>query len=123
MVLKMLDTMNFKPANSDGSGTCVAGSTYAFDIARADDGTTWVDENFNPIVINDSPNIVYYFGTTDSAQAAAKGVSLHQIGPLTALTVPGQSTLVMDFTDRVYIQNDNGVNRCWLDSPNEMEFK
>jgi hypothetical protein len=122
MVIKLLDTMNFKPAES-GGGVCIAGSTYAYDIARGDDTAVWVDQNFHPITINDSPNIVYFFATTDPSAAEANHVSPNQDTLLTApLVSPGQVTLAIDFTDMVYIQNVGGINKCWLDKP-QMAFK
>ena len=118
MVIKMLDTMNFKPAQTTGT-TCVAGNTYTFDIAFGQE--SWVDKDFHPIVTDANPNTVYLFATTDGTKTAAEGVDGGQTIPLTqAMVSPGQVTLVMDFTDRVYFDTSKGL--CWLDSPT-MAFK
>ena len=125
MVIKMLDTMKFKPALSDGTGICVAGNEYTFDIARGQDepaNLPWVDNNFNAITTDANPNIVYLFATTDPTKTLAKHVSIDQTIPLTsAMVSPGQTTLVMDFTNRVYVDTYHGT-QCWLDSPT-MAFK
>ncbi|MEI6079806.1 MAG: hypothetical protein WCQ53_04110 [bacterium] len=113
MVIKMLDTMNFKPEMNAGTA-CAAGTAYPFDIAKGQDGV-WVDKDFVPITTDNAANIVYLFATTDGTKTAAKGVNSGQTIPLTsALLVPGKITLVMDFTNRVYIETGNV---CWLDSP------
>ncbi len=123
MVIKLSDTMDFKPDVTDATETCVEGETYTYDIARGDDGETWVDENFNPITIDDSNNTVYIFATTDQAAPEANGVTPHQIISLTdPLEVPGNITLVLDFTNRVFIFDPITAPRCWLDTPT-MAFK
>jgi len=57
MVIKMLDTMHFKPAQNGGT-ECVAGTEYPFDIARGQGGV-WVDTDFKSITVDAGPNTVY----------------------------------------------------------------
>jgi hypothetical protein len=125
MVLKISDTMTFIPAQSGGT-YCVAGTPYTFNVAINDPNLPLVDNNFNPIVIDAGPSAIYIFATTDNTKTAAKNVSIDQTIPLTAAMVsPGQVTLVMDFTNRVYVQPaQQGIptTQCWLDSPT-MSFK
>ncbi len=118
IVIKLSDNMNFKPAQSDGTGICVAGTTYTYDIARGDGEETWVDQNFVPITIDGNENTVYFFASTDIAAAEAKGVSPYQITELLSpLVSPGQVTMALDFTDMVFITEVAGVQKCWLDMP------
>jgi len=116
VMMKMSDVLNMKPGATFGA--CVAGTNYSGDIYRAGE-TDWVDQNLTPIVGTGTDEVpsddhVTIFMTRDTAAAMARGISNHQVIPLTSsLVVPGQTTFRMDASHAVAT---DGV-QCGIEPP------
>ncbi len=116
VMMKMSDVLNMKPGTTFGG--CVAGTNYAGDIYRAGE-TDWVDQNLAPVIGTGTDELpsddhVTIFMTRDTAAAMARGISNHQVVPLTSsLVVPGQTTFRMDASHAVAT---DGV-QCGIEPP------
>ena len=116
VMMKMSDVLNMKPGATFGG--CVAGTNYSGDIYRAGE-SDWVDQNLAPVIGTGTDSLpsddhVTIFMTRDTAAAMARGISNHQVVPLTSsLVVPGQTTFRMDASNAVAT---DGI-RCGIEPP------
>lgn len=119
IIIKMNDTMKFIADATAAAAwpDCKAGTEYTYDIYRANesDSNTWVDMNKTIIPSTGSvtvpgTDIVYLFASTTPTSVTS--VSPNQTVKLTTpLVVPGQTTIVFDFTGKV----SDTQNACWLE--------
>jgi hypothetical protein len=104
VILRMSDS--FATASSKTFGPCVKDSLMIGDIYR-DGESDWKDQDLNPIVGHGTDEVpvndrVAIFVTRDTAAALARGISPHQLIPMTSdLIVPGQATLVWDLNGAI----------------------
>ncbi len=120
VVIKMSDMLTFTPSadavTKNPGGNCDSTKEFTFDFYRAgsDGDSGWKDINGNIITPHGSPtapveDTVYLFMSTDPSKFVAPNV----FTLLTAATVPGNGTFVMDFTNRV--STYYAGNFCWLE--------
>ena len=114
VAIKMSDVIHMTPASTFGA--CVAGTDYPGDIYRAGQ-TDWKDVNLNQIIGTGTDSVpsndhVTIFMPRNALAAIARGLSVHQVIPLSSdLVVPAQTTFYWDATGTV--QTDGvqcGVN-------------
>jgi hypothetical protein len=111
IAFRMSDVLRMQPERS--FGPCDASATYDGDIYR-DGESDWVDINGATIVGHggDGPgegvdDHVTIFFSADTSAALARGISRHQLVPMTApLVSPGQSTMYWDMSGAV--QDEGG---------------
>ena len=114
VAFRMSDVIHMTPATSFGA--CVAGTDYAGDIYRSGE-VDWKDVNLNSIIGTGTDSVpahdrVTIFLARNAPAAIARGLSVHQVIPLSSdLVVPAQTTFFWDATGTV--QTDGvqcGVN-------------
>lgn len=106
MIFRMSDVLSMVPSRSFGG--CDAHTTYVGDIYR-DGETDWIDQDGNPIIGHGTDDAagavddhVAIFFTVNPTAVLARGVSEHQLVPLTnALVSPGHSTLYWNMSGAV----------------------
>lgn len=125
IIIKMSDFMVFKPdtiAVNLHPGCTDTDNEYTFDIYRDGDENdgTWNDINGESIDATGTPSspgedIVYLFASTDPSLVSSNiGVNINQTMTLTStLIAPGDTTLFVDFTDKV--TDYSGL--CWVEAP------
>jgi hypothetical protein len=126
VIIKMQDILTFTPdaaAVTAHTPDCASGTEYTGEIYRAgqSDSNLWKDETGAAITATGDgtkagigADTVTIFATTtpSAATAGALGVHTNQLLTLTsALVVPGQTTFVADFSDKV----DGGGGDCGLE--------
>ena len=144
LITEMSDVMKFKVddvAVTNWGAACENTTTeYSYDIYRRADVDTdqWVDINGDLITSTGSPAVpgfdkVYTFSSTVACNAdsslrcttvKANGVAIHsyQYAPMASpLIAPGQTTLYMDFTDKVHADDFGDclhpAGCCWVEQP------
>jgi hypothetical protein len=122
LIVKQSDNIRFKADQTavDAHAGCAdTDTTYTFDTAR--EGSTLVDldgtvTNATGTAATPGEDTQYVFITTDPT-ALSSPYSDHGMTLTSALEVPGNLTLYVDFTDQISNNTDDGGNYCWVEQP------
>ncbi len=114
VAFRMSDVISMRPATSFGA--CVSGVEYLGDIYRAGE-SDWKDVNLATVVGTGTDSVpandrVTIFLARNAPAAVARGLSVHQVIPLSSdLVVPAQTTFYWDATGTVQTDGVScGVN-------------
>lgn len=131
VILAMDDVMTFSVDEDAAAANPICGDTtteHEMDIYRTDDSSIWYDVNGNTITphgtsFEPEADVVYIFASTDTDAIAETTASIHQVVSMdNALAVPGTSTFVIDFTNKVTTEENDGSEYCSV-NPGTFSFE